>query len=84
MKLDDLRKQINHIDESLLDLFKQRMLVSKAIGDYKKEKGLPVFDASREEDVLNRLRKKLNDESLWPYYKSFVQSIMDISKEIQK
>ncbi len=84
MTIDELRIQINQIDEELLELFKSRMAVSKQIGDAKKEAGLPVFDESREKAVYDRLRKRLNDESFWPYYKAFIKEIMRLSKEIQK
>ena len=84
MTLDELRHEINQIDESLLKLFKKRMAVSKAIGEYKKQHDLPVLDASREQAIYDRLRQQLDDESLWPYYKTFVKTVMDLSKEIQK
>lgn len=83
MTIDELRKKINQIDESLLELFKSRMAVSKAIGKAKKAQGLPVFDASREQHVYDNLRVKLNDEALWPYYKAFIKEVMRLSKEIQ-
>ncbi len=84
MSIDELRMKINQIDEDMLVLFKSRMAVSKAIGEAKQKQGLPIFDASREQHVLDRLHEKLDDETLWPYYKDFVKQIMRLSKEIQK
>ncbi len=84
MKIDELRIKINEIDEQLLELFKARMAVSKAIGDAKKREGLPVFDEQREQQVYDRLEKRLNDEKFWPYYKAFIKEIMRLSKDIQK
>ena len=84
MTLDDLRLKINHIDEAMLELFKERMAVSKKIGTLKKQAGLPVFDKKREDDVYERLEKKLNDAQLWPYYRDFMKEVMRLSKDIQK
>ena len=84
MTIDELRLKINEIDEKMLELFKARMAVSKAIGDAKKAQGLPVFDASREQQVFNRLKEQLNDDMMWPYVEAFVKEIMRLSKEIQK
>ena len=84
MTIDELRLKINEIDEKMLELFKARMAVSKAIGAAKKAQGLPVFDASREQQVLDRLKVQLNDDQMWPYVEAFVKEIIRLSKEIQK
>ena len=84
MTIEELRFKINEIDEQMLLLFKSRMAVSKAIGEAKKEAGLPIYDASREQMVYDRLRQSLNDEALWPYYEAFMKEVMHLSKEIQK
>lgn len=83
MTIDELRLKINDIDEQMLQLFKSRMAVSKAIGDAKKRQGLPIMDAHREQLIYDRLKEQLNDEELWPYYQAFIKEVMRLSKEIQ-
>ena len=42
MELDELRQQINEIDDEMLELFLRRMDISESIASYKKEHGLPM------------------------------------------
>lgn len=84
MNLDELRKQIDEIDQKMMNLFKDRMLVSKMIGEFKKTNNLPVLDQNREQEILNQRRVELNDDHLWPLYQSFIKEIMKLSKEYQK
>ena len=84
MKLDSLRNQIDLIDNQMMDLFKQRMNISKAIGDLKKELGLPVLDLSREQSILEKRKADFNDDQLWPLYESFLKHLFDLSKEQQR
>ena len=49
MDLNELRLEIDKIDDQLVKLFAQRMDVSARIGDYKKEHNLPILVPQREE-----------------------------------
>ncbi len=52
MELNELRDQIDNIDDELVKLFGKRMEVAAQIADYKKENGLPIFVPSREREKL--------------------------------
>ncbi|MEX2684909.1 MAG: prephenate dehydratase [Candidatus Sigynarchaeota archaeon] len=54
-KLPALRKKISAIDDDLMKLLEKRAAIAKEIGEYKKSKGLPVRDWSREMDILHRV-----------------------------
>ena len=41
MDMNELREQINQIDEELVKLFSQRMQVARNIAQYKQENNLP-------------------------------------------
>jgi monofunctional chorismate mutase len=84
MKLTELREQISKIDKDMLDLFLKRMEVSRLIGLYKKEHHLPVFDERREKELIEKQKALLDNNDMWPFYKSFLKEVMDISKEYQK
>lgn len=58
MDLTDLRKEIDTIDDELVQLFVQRMEVSARIADYKKENGLPIFVPTREQEKLLDVAQK--------------------------
>ena len=57
-EIEQLRKQVDEIDEQILKALCQRAKICKAIGAAKKKKGLPVQDASRENEVYKRVKKK--------------------------
>ena len=56
--LDDLRGQIDAINEDLLALFNQRLDRVRKIRDAKVELGLPLYDPVREADQIRRLLLK--------------------------
>ena len=84
MKLTDLRKQIEEIDQEMLDLFIKRIDISSQIGAYKKEHHLPILDEQREKDLLEKQKQLLNNDVLWPLYRKFLIEVMKLSKEYQK
>ena len=47
-----LRGQLNQIDNQLLHLLEARFENVKEIGEIKKQKGLPIRDKEREEEVI--------------------------------
>ena len=52
MELADYRHELDEIDRELVKLFRRRMEISREIGTYKRENGLPVLDVNREEEKL--------------------------------
>lgn len=54
--LSQLRRQIDELDNSLLELLARRMRVSEEIGQYKKEHNMPILQAQRYDEILkNRI-----------------------------
>ncbi|HHT98511.1 MAG TPA: chorismate mutase [Acholeplasma sp.] len=83
MKLDELRKEINTIDEQIMDLFKQRMSVSKKIGEFKKQNNLPILDSKREASMFDVYKKLFDNDDLWNHYRKVLETLMNVSKEYQ-
>ncbi|GHU76755.1 cytochrome c4 [Bacteroidia bacterium] len=52
--LSELRRQIDGIDEQLLELLAKRMRISREIGVYKKEHNMPVLQSSRYSEILDK------------------------------
>ncbi|HRZ99054.1 MAG TPA: bifunctional 3-deoxy-7-phosphoheptulonate synthase/chorismate mutase type II [Paludibacter sp.] len=50
--LSMLRRQIDELDNNLLELLAKRMRVSKEIGQYKKEHNMPILQAQRYDEIL--------------------------------
>ncbi|MFT9057482.1 MAG: chorismate mutase [Ethanoligenens sp.] len=83
MNLDEARKKIDNIDAQLVKLFEDRMNAVLEVARYKKENGLVVFDATREEAVLARVQSSVSP-ALADYAVSFWQSLMELSKSLER
>ncbi len=81
--LTEAREEINRIDTEMARLFRERMIASGKVAQYKKETGMPIFDPVREEEVLRRGEARMEDETLRSYYVNFLRANMDISKAYQ-
>ena len=83
MDLQEARQNINAVDEELVALFKKRMSLAKEIGEAKKESGTPVFDRSRERDVLNRVCD-LAGKDFESYVRVLYNTLFDVSRAYQR
>ena len=52
--LSALRRQIDGIDEQLLELLAKRMRISREIGVYKKEHNMPILQSPRYSEILEK------------------------------
>ncbi len=52
--LAELRRQIDGIDEQLLELLTKRMRISREIGVYKKEHNMPILQSPRYSEILEK------------------------------
>ncbi len=82
-ELDRLRAEIDDIDEKLVELLRARMAVASQIGAYKREHGLPVLAAEREQAVLDKIRTEAGPE-LSAYMETVFHTIMACSRDAQK
>lgn len=49
-----LRKQIDEIDNSIIEMLAKRMRISREIGQYKKEHGMTILQTARYTEILDR------------------------------
>ena len=80
--LKELRVKIDSIDAQLVDLFKQRMAVSRDIAAYKKEHSMPTLDAGRERALLAKVGTQAGEE-LAEYTESVFRSILAAGRSYQ-
>jgi len=83
MDLQELRKQIDEIDDGLVRLFQQRMDVSAEIARYKKENNLPVHDPAREREKLYDLSFK-TDAGRESYIVALYALLFELSRADQE
>lgn len=82
-ELKELRNEIDHIDRQVVELFRQRMDVTRRVGEYKAARGIPVLDQTREREVL-RNKGELAGEELRPAVITLYQTIMSLSRRQQR
>lgn len=83
-KHEELRNQIDQIDQQLVKLFEKRMQVSTEIAEYKIANGIPVLDEQREQAVIDKNISYLNDHTLSSYISDFSKHLMELSRARQK
>jgi monofunctional chorismate mutase len=81
--LDEIRVELDQIDEAMRVLFEKRMALVLEVKTYKKAHNIPVLDSNREASMMQYHLDKLNNKTLERYYESFLKHIMDLSKAYQ-
>ena len=82
MDIQDMRKEIDAIDDQLVQLFKNRMEVSSRIADYKKTENLPIFVPAREREKLNDVAEKAGPE-MANYTRVLYSMLFELSRSYQ-
>jgi monofunctional chorismate mutase len=83
MDLQDLRQQIDKIDDDLIRLFGQRMDVSSEIAQYKKQHNIPVYDPARERQKLYDVSGKV-EERRAAYATALYSLLFELSRADQE
>lgn len=83
-KLQMARNEINEVDKQIAALFERRMNAVRTVAEYKLERGLPIFDSSREQAVIDRNLAYISDPEYRAYYVQFLQDTMNVSKQFQR
>ena len=82
MDIQQLRSEIDNIDDELVKLFCRRMDVAAQVAEYKKENNLPIFVPSREREVLASVAQKAGDE-LGNYTRVLYSMLFELSRSYQ-
>lgn len=72
--LENLRHQINQLDDELMEILSQRMRVAEKIASYKKENNITILQTSRWNEILNRACEKAEQLGL---SKEFITKYFD-------
>lgn len=73
-RLHELRKEIDEIDEQIIELLEERVRVAKEIGEIKRELNLPIRDEKREEEVLKKAGK----------FREVFKKIVEVCRDVQR
>ncbi len=69
-----LRRQIDELDNELLEVLNRRMRVSREIGQYKKEHSMPVVQIGRHDDIMQSRVKAAMEMGMAPEFMRTVLS----------
>ena len=81
--LDKARKIINEVDAKMRELFIERMKAAQMVADYKKERGLGIFDGAREAEVIRKNSEAIEDPCIKEFYINFLKNNMAVSRSYQ-
>jgi chorismate mutase/prephenate dehydratase len=84
MNLEELRRKIDETDAKIVSLMAERVRIARDIGEEKKKLGKQIEDLTREQKVLENVRKiaareNINQKAIEDIY----QQIMAISKSVE-
>lgn len=82
MNLDELRTQIDEIDEKFVALFVERMKLSEKVAETKKITSTPVLSGKREREVLSKISENAGDDFAG-YARLLYNTLFDISRSYQ-
>ncbi len=82
-KLNKAREIINSVDKEIAALFEKRMEAVREIAEYKKERGMPIFDSSREDAIIKNAQTYIENDEIREFYVPYIRSTMNISKQYQ-
>ena len=82
MELNELRTQIDQIDDQLVNLFVKRMNIAAEVAEYKKANNLPIYVPSREREILKEVAKKAGPE-MDNYTRVLYSMLFELSRSYQ-
>ena len=82
MELNELRGQIDQIDDQLVKLFVERMSLSAQVADYKKANHLPIYVPAREREILMEVAKKAGPD-MDNYARVLYSMLFELSRSYQ-
>ena len=82
MNLNEIRSEIDKIDDELVRLFCQRMHAAAQVADYKKTNNLPIFQPARERAKLQDVAEKAGPE-MANYTRVLYSMLFELSRSYQ-
>ena len=83
--LENLRLKIDKIDDEIINLLTRRFKTVFKIGEYKKECGKAIFQASREEFIIKKVKQVATKSGVDPeILKNIYETILKESRKFQE
>jgi len=86
--IDELREEINEVDEQLVKILAKRMDIVKEIGKLKKENNLSALDEKRWQEVLERAlenaeKHTVSEDLIKKIYEKIHATALEIEKKYE-
>ena len=84
-KLEKYREEINKIDKNLVDFLNKRAEVVMKIKKLKEDRDVPLYDAKREEELINNIIKynkgPLYNDNIIQIFESILRNVQVLEKD---
>ncbi len=84
MTIEEIRAEIDRLDDELLRIFNRRADFALKIGEIKKSRGMPVYDPAREKMIFQRMKADnpgpLDDEAIVRLF----ERVIDESRRLER
>lgn len=81
--LEELRGQLDVVDDQIVKLYEERMKICEQVGEYKVEAGRKVFDRVREKEKLQNVASKVSSDFDKKGIQELYQQLMSLSRKLQ-
>ncbi len=81
--LQELRQQLDKVDDQIVRLYEERMSICEQVGEYKISAGRKVLDRQREKEKLQDVAAKVTTEENKKGIKELYQQLMAMSRKLQ-
>ncbi len=84
-KLAQLRSQIDHVDDELINILSSRMSIAREIGEYKKDNNMTILQSDRWNAILEKYQEKAASTKLSEgFISKFIKAVHDESIDQQE
>lgn len=81
--LEEMRKELDVIDDQITTLYERRMKVCEGVAEYKIKNGRKVFDKTRENEKLAAVAEKVSTDFNKKGIRELFEQLMSMSRKLQ-
>ena len=82
--LEQLRRQLDEVDDQIVVLYEKRMSLCRDVGELKASSGKAVLDEKREKEKLDLVSSKVQDPNNAEGIRELYKKLMELSRKSQE
>ena len=83
-QIEQARLEIDSVDKEIARLYEKRLDAVKEVLEYKKANALPILDAGREDAIIEKNQKYIQNKEYVDSYIDFMKKVMSNSRDFQQ